>query len=215
MTQQTERLIETFANMEEQEALRIAEAMLEAGTDPMEVVESCKKALEIVGKQFEAGEMFIPELIMAGEMMETISEMVKPRMHGRAVEKKTLGKVVLGTVEGDVHDIGKNMVRFLMEIQGIEVIDLGVDVKPARFVECISETGATVVALSALLTLAFDSMKKTIDVIRKSEVGGRVKIIIGGAPVNEQICTFSGADAWGRDAVQGANLAKAWLAGGE
>lgn len=215
MSMQMDRLTETFANMEEPEAFRIAEEMLENGVDPMQVVKACQDALEIVGRRFEAGEMFIPELIMAGEMMEAISAMVKPKLEGKAVEKAALGKVIVGTVEGDVHDIGKNMLTFLMEINGFEVIDLGVDVKPERFVETIAQSGATVVGLSALLTLAFDALKKTIDVIREAGLRDQVKIMIGGAPVNEQIRSFSGADAWGRDAVQGVNLAKQWLAGGE
>jgi 5-methyltetrahydrofolate--homocysteine methyltransferase len=214
MIEQLERLAAAFANMEEQEAFRIAGEMLEGGADPLQVVEACQKALEIVGKQFEAGEMFIPELIMAGEMMETISEMVKPKLEGTTVTKESLGKVILGTVEGDVHDIGKNMLGFLLETQGFDVIDLGVDVPPARFVETITQSGATVVALSALLTLAFEALKGTIDAIQEAGLRDQVKIMIGGAPVNEQIRSFSGADAWGKDAVQGVNLARQWLAGG-
>ena len=214
MTEQTKRLTETFANMEEQEAFRIAAEMLGNGADPIQIVEACQKALEIVGKRFETGEMFLPELIMAGEMMKAISEMVKPKLKGTMVKKEGLGKVILGTVKGDVHDIGKNILGFLLETQGFEVIDLGVDVKPARFVEKISESGATVVALSALLTLAFDAMKQTIDAIREAGLRDQVKIMIGGAPVNEQVCSFTGADVCGRDAVYGVNLARQWLRGG-
>lgn len=213
MTGRASRLIERFASMDEQEALRLADEMLADGVDPMTIVDACKEALEIVGKSFETGEMFLPELIMAGEMMAAISEMVKPRLKG-PIKSKGKGKVILGTVKGDVHDIGKNMFGFLLESQGIDVIDLGVDVEPARFVEAISESGATIVALSALLTVAFESIKQTIDTISEAGYRDRVKIMIGGAPINEQICSFSGADAWGRDAMQGVNLAKQWLTGG-
>lgn len=214
MTDQARRLTETFANMEESEAFRIASEMLENGADPMQVVAACQEALEIVGKRFETGEMFLPELIMAGEMMVAISEMVKPKLKDTATQKEGLGKIILGTVRGDVHDIGKNMLGFLLETQGFEVIDLGVDVEPERFVKSISESGATVVALSALLTLAFDALKEAIDTIEEAGLRDQVKIMIGGAPVNEQIRSFSGADAWGRDAVHGVNLAKQWLRGG-
>lgn len=210
----TDKLIEAFTEMEEKEVLRIANEMLDGGADPMEVVDACKNALEVVGKKFETGEMFLPELMMAGEMMDEISALVKPKLKGRAASVR-LGKVILGTVLGDVHDIGKNIFGFLLDAQGLEVIDLGVDVDPARFVEKIKETGATVVALSGLLTLAFDAMKKTVDAIREAGLRDQVKIMIGGAPVNEQVCSYAGADAWGQDAVHGVNLAKQWLTGGE
>ncbi|MDF1552275.1 MAG: cobalamin-dependent protein [Deferrisomatales bacterium] len=207
-----DRLVEAFVNMEEEEALRLANEMLDGGGDPMEVVGACKDALETVGKQFECGEAFLPELMMAGEMMEAISAVVKPRLQGRA-EAARIGKIIIGTVAGDVHDIGKNIAVFLLDSQGFEVIDLGVDVPPARFVETIRESGAKVVALSGLLTLAFDSMKATVDAIAGAGLRDQVKIMIGGAPVNEQVRSYAGADAWGRDAVHGVNLAKQWLGG--
>lgn len=210
----TDKLIDAFTEMEEQEVISIANEMLDSGIDPMEVVRSCQNALEVVGKQFETGEVFLPELIMAGEMMDEISALVKPRLKGR-VESKRMGKVILGTVVGDVHDIGKNIFGFLLDSQGVEVIDLGVDVDPVRFVEKIKETGATVVALSGLLTVAFDAMKTTVAAIQEAGLRDQVKIMIGGAPVNEQICSYAGADDWGRDAVHGVTLAKQWLTGGE
>lgn len=210
----TDKLIEAFTEMEEEEVLRIANEMLDSGVDPMDVVDACKNALEVVGKQFETGEMFLPELIMAGEMMDEIAALVKPKLKGRTAAA-TLGKVILGTVVGDVHDIGKNIFGFLLDAQGIEVIDIGVDAEPAIFVEKIKETGATVVALSGLLTLAFDAMKATVDAIQEAGLRDQVKIMIGGAPVNEQVRSYAGADAWGQDAVHGVNLAKQWLTGGE
>jgi methanogenic corrinoid protein MtbC1 len=207
-----EKLIGAFTGLEEEEALRFANMMLDSGVDPMEIVGACKDALEIIGKRFECGEAFLPELMMAGEMMDAISAVVKPRLQGQA-EAASLGKVILGTVAGDVHDIGKNIVVFLLDAQDIEVIDLGVDVPPARFVEKIRETGAKVVALSGLLTLAFDSMKATVDAIAEAGLRDQVKIMVGGAPVNEQVRSYAGADAWGRDAVHGVSLAKEWLGG--
>lgn len=210
----TAKLVEAFSEMEEQEVFRIANEMLDSGADPMEVVDACRNALEVVGKKFETGEMFLPELIMAGEMMDEISALVKPKLKGTSTATP-LGKVILGTVLGDIHDIGKNIFGFLLDAQGLEVIDLGVDVEPARFVEKIKETGATVVALSGLLTLAFDAMKDTVDAIQEAGFRDQVKIMIGGAPVNGQVCSYAGADDWGRDAVHGVNLAKQWLTGGE
>lgn len=207
-----ERLVQAFVDMEEEETARIAKEMLAAGAEPMAVLEACKEALEIVGKRFECEEMFLPELMLAGEMMEALSGLVKPLLKEQ-VARNGLGKVVIGTVAGDIHDIGKNMVTFLLDAQGVEVIDLGVDVPPARFVEVIRETGAKVVGLSGLLTLAFDSMKETVDAIAAAGLRDQVRIMVGGAPVNEQVRTYSGADAWTRDAVAGVNLAKEWLGG--
>jgi methylmalonyl-CoA mutase cobalamin-binding domain/chain len=204
------KLVNAFTELEELEAVRIANEMLAQGDDPLEVLEACKDGLEIIGKRFECGEAFLPELMMAGELMEAISAILKPRLLGRE-ESRRLGKVIIGSVAGDVHDIGKNIVVFLLDAHGFEVIDLGIDVPPARFVESIRETGAKVVGLSGLLTLAFDSMKATIDTIAEAGLRKQVKIMIGGAPVNEQVQSYTGADAWGRDAVQGVNLAKQWM----
>ena len=209
-----DKLIKAFTEMEEQEVLRITNEMLDSSADPMQVVDACRNALEVVGKKFETGEMFLPELIMAGEMMDQISALVKPKLKG-GTAATPLGKIILGTVRGDLHDVGKNIFGFLLDSQGFEVIDLGIDVDPSRFVEKIKETGATVVALSALLTLAFDAMKATVDAIQEAGLRDQVKIMIGGAPVNEQVCLYAGADAWGKDAVHGVNLAKQWLTGGE
>ena len=207
-----EKLIQAFVDMEEQEVVQIAKDMLAAGTPAMEVLEACNAALEAVGKQFECGEAFLPELMMAGEMMEALSAIVKPLLKETGA-RKNLGKVIIGTVAGDVHDIGKNIVTFLLDAQGFEVIDLGVDVPTARFVEAIRESGAKVVGLSGLLTLAFDSMKATVDAIAAAGLRDQVKIMVGGAPVNEHVVAHCGADAWGRDAVAGVNLAKEWLGG--
>ena len=205
-----EKLIQAFADMEEQETVRIAKDMLAAGAQAMEVLEASKEALEIVGKRFECGEAFLPELMIAGEMMAELSALLKPLLKD-AGERERLGKVIIGTVAGDVHDIGKNIVVFLLDAQGFEVIDLGVDVPTARFVEAIRESGAKVVGLSGLLTLAFDSMKSTVDAIAEAGLRDQVKIMVGGAPVNEQVRAHAGADAWARDAVAGVNMARQWL----
>lgn len=123
----------------------------------MEVLEACKQAMDMIGERFKKGEAFTPELILAGEMMTAICAVIKPHMAGEAGDEK-LGKVVFGTVEGDIHDIAKDIVAFMLDINGFEVTDLGVDVPPAKFVEAAKETGAKIVALSGFLTLAFDPM---------------------------------------------------------
>ena len=203
----SEELINAIVEMREDDALKLTNQLLDGGTAPMEVLDACKGAMDIIGERFEKGEAFIPELILAGEMMTTISEVIKPRMTAEADEAK-LGKVVIGTVEGDIHDIAKDIVAFMLDINGFEVTDLGVDVPPAKFVEAVKETGAKIVGLSGFLTLAYDPMKDTVAALR--DAGPDIKIMIGGGQIDEQIRQYTGADAYGRDAMVAVSLAKHW-----
>ena len=207
-----EELIEAFVDMEEAGALEIANAMLDNGVDPLEVLDACRMALVAIGERFGRGEAFVPELIMAGEMMNAIGAVVKPRLTTEGDVKKH-GIVVIGTVEGDIHDIGKDIVGFMLDVNGFEVVDLGVDVPPEVFVEKIKETGTKVVGLSGLLTLAFESMKKTVDAITEAGLRDQVKIMLGGAPVDEHVVRLARADAWGKDAMQAVALAQEWIGG--
>jgi len=208
----SQALIDAFTEMREAEALKITNELLEQGTEPLEILETCKEALEIIGQRFENGTAFIPELIMAGEMMGQITDRVRPHIEQEAQEKK-LGKVLMGTVSGDIHDIGKEVVIFMLEANGFEVIDLGVDVSPETFVEQIGETQPDVVGLSGLLTLAFGTMKETVDAIREAGLRDQVKVMIGGAPVDEHVQGYTGADAWGKDAMEAVALARQWTGG--
>ena len=203
-------LIEAIANMREDEALRLVEEALERGEDPVQVLAQCQEALAIVGQRFERGEYFLPELIMSGVMMEKIAELLKPKMATEG-EKKQLGKVVIGTVKGDIHDIGKDIVAFMLEVNGFEVRDLGVDVPEGRFVEAVKEFKPQVVALSGFLTLAYDSMKATVEALKEAGLRDSVKVMIGGGQINEMVVEYSGADAYGKDAMAGVNLAKKWV----
>jgi len=204
----SQELVQAITEMREEDALKITNQMLEAGTDPLEVLEACRNAMEIIGKQFETGDCFIPELILAGEMLKQISEIIKPRLKKEAVQKK-FGKVVIGTVEGDIHDIAKNIVAFMLDINGFEVTDLGVDVPPMKFVEATRQTGAKVVALSGFLTLAYDPMKATVEALKAAGLKD-VKVMIGGGQIDEQIRQFTGADGWGRDAMAAVKMANQW-----
>jgi len=208
MTEQ-ERLIEAITNMDEQGALDVTDEMIANETDPLEVLDACRKAMEQIGQQFEEGLCYVPELILAGEMLKAITEKIKPLMAEEAEEEK-LGKVVIGTVEGDIHDIAKDIVVFMLDINGFEVTDLGVDVPPARFVNAVQDTGAQVVGLSGFLTLAYDPMKATVEALKDAGLDD-VKVMIGGGQIDEQIKTYTGADAWGRDAMTAVNLSRQWL----
>jgi 5-methyltetrahydrofolate--homocysteine methyltransferase len=203
----SQELVNAIIEMQEEEALKITNELLAAGTPPMDVLNACKQAMDVIGDRFEQGDAFIPELILAGEMMTAISEVLKPRLAGETGAEK-LGKIVIGTVEGDIHDIAKDIVAFMLDINGFEVTDLGVDVPPARFVEAVKETGATIVGLSGFLTLAYDPMKDTVAALR--DTGLDVKIMIGGGQIDEQIRAYTAADAYGRDAMAAIALAKEW-----
>ena len=208
----SQKLIDAITDMREDDALKISDEMLKGGTDPLDVLEACRKAMEVVGQRFEAGECFVPELILAGEVLKQISEKIKPLIKERAVSVKKLGKVVIGTVEGDIHDIAKDIVAFMLDVSGFEVTDLGVDVPPIRFVEAVQETGATIVGLSGFLTLAYDPMKATVEALKEAGLDD-VKVMIGGGQVDEQIRQYTGADAYGRDAMAAVTLAKQWTGG--
>jgi 5-methyltetrahydrofolate--homocysteine methyltransferase len=205
----TEALVQALVDMKEAEALQRAKQLLAEGTEPLKILESCSTAMEIVGQRFEKGVYFLPHLMMAGEMLKQISAMIKPLVQEQKAEAKK-GRVLIGTVEGDIHDIGKNIVVFLLEANGFEVRDIGINQKPAKFVEAIKEFQPKVVGMSGLLTLAFDSMKKTVEAIKEAGLRETVRIVIGGGVVTEKIKDYSGADAYAPDAMAGVRLAKEW-----
>jgi 5-methyltetrahydrofolate--homocysteine methyltransferase len=198
--------------LKEKEALKIVEDRLSAGEDPLKILDDARRAVEIVGKRFSDGEYFIPELIYSGEILKAITERVKPKI-AKGAEVKRLGKVIVGTVAGDIHDIGKDIVVFMLDVNGFEVFDLGIDVPAQKFVDKIKETGSRVVGLSGFLTLAFQSMKDTVETIKKAGLRDKVKIMIGGGQIDDQVRSFSGADAYGKDAMEAVKLAKGWIGG--
>jgi methanogenic corrinoid protein MtbC1 len=205
-------LIEAIAELEEKEALRLTKEKLNRGEEPRLILDESRSGMEIVGERFSEGTYFLPELIFSAEIFREITEIVKPRLR-KDVQAKRLGKVIIGTVAGDIHDIGKDIVVFMLDVNGFEVYDLGVDVSPKKFVEKIRETNAPVVGLSGFLTLAFDSMKETVDIIRAAGLRDKVKIMIGGGQIDEEIKKYTGADAYGKDAMAAVSLTKAWLRG--
>jgi len=208
----SDKLVNHIAAMEEAEALALVKELLAAGTSPMQILDDCRAAMEIVGKQFEEGQYFIPELILAGEMLKSISMEVKPYFEGDE-EVKKVAKVIVGTVKGDIHDIGKDIVVFMLDVNGFEVYDLGIDVPPQTFVDKIAETKAAVVALSGFLTLSFESMKDTVAAIQAAGLRQGVKIMVGGGAVDDHVREYAGADGYGQDAMAAVSLAKQWTGG--
>ncbi|HEY5899529.1 MAG TPA: cobalamin-dependent protein [Burkholderiales bacterium] len=215
MKEPKQRLLEAIADMREDEALELAKSLLDGGEDPLHVLEVCRTAMETVGKRFQEGEYFLPELILAGEMLERIGAMAKPLIQakGGAAAVKKHGRVLIGTVHGDLHDIGKNIVTFMLDINGYEVKDIGIDVPVERFIDEIRQFQPSVVGLSGFLTLAFDSMKETIDAIAKAGMRDKMKIMIGGGQVDETVRSYTGADAFGNNAMAAVTLCRGWIGG--
>ncbi len=212
MTDQEKQLIEWLSDMNEDDALALAKRMLfEEKADPLRVLELCRMAMDIVGKRFEQGEYFLPELVLAGEMLENIGALAKPLIvQAPGTDRKRLAKVLIGTVQGDLHDIGKNIVSFMLDINGFEVKDIGVDVPVQTFLDEIDAFKPDVIGLSGFLTIAFDSMKETIAAIESKGMRQNRKIMIGGGQIDEAVRTYTGADAFGMNAVAAVTLCKDW-----
>jgi 5-methyltetrahydrofolate--homocysteine methyltransferase len=212
MTEEEKQLVDWLADMNEEDALALSNKMLlEDKKDPMRVLDLCRAAMDIVGKRFEEGEYFLPELVLAGEMLDNIGAVAKPLIkQGEGGEAKKLGKVLIGTVHGDLHDIGKNIVSFMLDINGFDVKDIGIDVPVKTFIEEINAYQPDVVGLSGFLTLAFDSMKETIAAFDQAGMRDKFKVMIGGGQIDETVRAYTGADAFGVNAVEAVNLCRNW-----
>ncbi|MFH1490651.1 MAG: cobalamin-dependent protein [Pseudomonadota bacterium] len=203
-----------ISDLKENEAVEWTRKTLEAGKDPMEVMAAAREGMKIVGERFAEGDYFIPDLIFSGKILKAVAELAEPYLkETKAGAPEKVGKVVLGTVEGDIHDIGKDMVAFMLDISGYEVIDLGIDVPKQIFVDAIKESGSKVVGMSGFLTLAFDAMKQTVEAIKEAGLREQVKIMVGGGQIDQQVMTFTGADAYGQDAMEAVKLANQWYGG--
>jgi len=208
----SEQLVQAIADMREEEALDLVRAMVKEGVEPLAILDAVKQAMAIVGERYEKGVYFLPELMLSGEMLNQITDILKPEL-AKLPEVKREGKVLMGTVEGDIHDIGKNIVTFMLDVNGFDVLDLGVDVSSQKYVEAIRDFQPQVVGLSGFLTLAFDTMKETIEAIQAAGLRDQVKIMVGGGQMDDQVRAYTGADAYGRDAMAAVKLAKDWIGG--
>ena len=203
-------LVNALSELKEPEALDITRKRLDENEDPNLILADARKGMAIVGERFAKGEYFIPELIFSGEILKEVTDIVKPRLSLKTTQEKKIAKIVLGTVAGDIHDIGLNIVDFMLDTNGYEVYNLGVDVPAQKFVDKVKETDAPIVALSGFLTLAFDSMKDTVKALEDAKLRDKVKIMIGGGQIDEQVRSYTGADAYGKDAMEAVKLAKMW-----
>jgi corrinoid protein of di/trimethylamine methyltransferase len=194
-----QKLYDAIVDGDAKTTLEMTKQALADGMTPEELVAKYMiPAMDEVGKRFEAEEYFVPELLLAGRAMKGALEVLRPLLAASGAQPA--GKVIIGTVKGDLHDIGKNLVAAMLEGAGFEVTDLGTDVSPERFVEAVSTKGANIVCLSALLTVTMPAMKTTLEALRAAGVRDRVKVMIGGAPVTDQYCREIGADSYSENA---------------
>jgi methanogenic corrinoid protein MtbC1 len=207
-----EKLVGLMADLQEDETIALVKELLASGCAPMDILDDASAAMALVGKRFEKCEYFIPDLMMAGEILKGMSDIVKPLLEKEGPAKKK-GKVMIGTVAGDIHDIGTDIVEFMLDVSGYDVLNIGIDVPVATFVEKSKEFKPAVVGLSGFLTLAFDSMKKTVEAFEEAGLRDSIKIMIGGGQIDEEIRKYVKADAYGKDAVAAVTLCNGWIRG--
>jgi 5-methyltetrahydrofolate--homocysteine methyltransferase len=205
------KLYEVILNGDSKSAIAITKKALEEGADPIEIVnQHMIPAMDEAGHRFECEEYFVPELLLAARAMKGSLELIRPLLAARG--DKPVGRVIIGTVKGDLHDIGKNLIASMLEGGGFEVIDLGTDVSPEKFVQTVRERQPNLVCLSALLTVTMPSMKTTIDALKSAGLRDQVRVLVGGAPVTEQWAKEIGADGYGSNAAAAVPLARSVLA---
>ncbi len=184
-------------------------AAMPTAEEALSALNACQQGMNAVGELYETGEYFVGDLIFAGELLTKAVDLIKPVLRGEGAA--TIGKIVLGTVRGDIHDIGKNIFKSLVESAGFEVYDLGVDTSPEAFVAKAREVGADVVGMSGVLNLATAAMKNTVDALKAAGLRNGVKVLIGGNPVNSEVCRNVGADAFTTNAAQGVKICQGWV----
>ena len=205
-----EEITKAIVDLDEDEVLKLVKEKLEAGDDPMEILNASRKGMSQIGEESgEGGSVFLTDLIMAGEIFKQVMDILMPKLVDKKEEAK--GTVVIGTVKGDIHNIGKDIAITFLEAEGFEVIDLGVDVPPEKFIEAIKENNPQVVGLSGLLTLSIEPMKKTIEEIEAANLREGLKIIVGGERMDQEVSDHVGADAWVNDATKGVSIIKNWV----
>lgn len=204
-----EQLAETMGDLDEDTMVEMLTQVMNENGDAQKAMEACQKGMDIVGTRFEEGEYFVGDLIYAGELMTQAVDILKDALIAGDENGKEKTKMILCTVKDDLHDIGKNIVRSMLEASGFDVLDLGIDVPAEKVVDAAKENNIKIVGLSGVLTLAIDSMKATIDALKAAGMDD-VKVIIGGAPVTEDFCVYTGADAWAHSPQVTVNTCKNW-----
>jgi methylmalonyl-CoA mutase cobalamin-binding domain/chain len=207
-------LADALANLDEDEVRRLVREKIDAGVEAMSVVDECREGMDIVGERYKSKDYFLSELIISGEMFKEAMAVIEPMLKA-GTRADPIGKMVLATVKGDIHNIGKDIVATLLTAAGFEVYDLGIDVQPSVLVEKLIETGAPILGMSGLLTPSFESMKETVKAVETAGLRDKVKIIIGGGIVTEKVGEYVGADAFTNDGTEGVDICKRFVKGGK
>lgn len=202
-----EELIQALSDLNENRVYDLVEESIKQGVPAVEIVKACNAGMIAVGERFATCEYFISQLIFSAEILKAVMKRLEPMLQDMA-QLQTAGKVVIGTVKGDIHDIGKNIVITLLRGSGFEVVDLGVDVPASKFVAALQESQAKILGLSALLNFTYPEMKNVIEEVAKAGLRDKVKVIIGGTPCSEEVRKFTGADYYATDAVTGVKICK-------
>jgi len=200
-------LASALADLDEDRVKTLVREKVDAGVDPMSIVDECRKGMDIVGELYKKREYFLSELIISGEIFKEAMAVVEPMLKA-GKQAEPISRMVLGTAKGDIHNIGKDIVATLLKAAGFEIYDLGIDVAPGKFVEKLTETGAPILGMSGLLTPSFGAMKETVEAVEAAGVRDKVKIIIGGGIVTEQVKKYVGADAFTDDAAEGVEICR-------
>lgn len=199
----------SLGDLNEEGVLSGVKQQLSAGTPALRILDELQKGMEVVGRRYEKGEYFLSELIMAADIFKSSTEMLGPEL--QRGDQPTLGTIVIGTVSGDIHDFGKDIVGLVLGCNGLKVVDLGVDVPYERFVQAVEEHKPRIVGLSCLLTTAYDNMKATVEALEAAGLRDQVKVIVGGGPVDQSVCAYVKADAYGKNAQEAVDVAKKLL----
>lgn len=206
-----EKLVNAMTDLNRNKVLEIVKEEIASETDPLRIIEWLSEGIKIVGELFENKEYFLAELITSGDIFENAFLELKPILEKSNQVPKSKGKIALGTVQGDVHDIGKNIVKTILFASGFSVEDLGVDVQPEKFIEIVKQSNIKILGLSALLTIAIDSVNDLINLLEREKLRSKVKIIIGGSAFTEEIANKLGVDAFGKDPQEAVRLCQKFL----
>jgi len=207
-----EKLVQAMGDLDEEGVVEAVNGMLEAGVEPLVIVDLCRTGFEIVGKRYQNREYFLSGLIISDDIFKGVMDILDRTGCFDPTQEKKLGRVVLGAPLGDVHDIGKGIVGKLLQYSGFEVIDLGVNVRPAGFLDAVVDNDAPLVGISTLITMAYESLRETVLEFERAKLRGKVKIMLGGGAVSQRVSEYVGADAWSRDASDAVKFAKMFVA---
>ncbi|KUO49237.1 MAG: hypothetical protein APF76_02875 [Desulfitibacter sp. BRH_c19] len=202
-----EQLINNIGDLKEEAVRELVLKRIESGDDPLHIIDDCQRGMRLVGERYEQGQYYIAGLIMAGEIFRQVTETIQPFLRSNSSNGSN-GCILLGTVQGDIHDLGKNILSILLTCHGFKVHDLGVDVAPITFIEKIGELQPNIVGLSGLLTVSYKKMKETINLLNKETQahGAKIPIVIGGGQINQQVASLVGTRFWCNDAIEGVRI---------